>query len=253
MLYEVITGIIYMRNFEGIDDMINIVSYGGESDEIKFIPKSVKTIHPFAFAGNGLTYVDIPKGVEIIERDAFTNNSITELDIPKTVTSIGSRAFMTNQITRLNIPSSVSMIGKAAFNDNKIRVYNEMPSKGIIYARMSDGTENKSIMVSYAGAAENVNFIPTSIITIDDYAFANCNVSAVEMPRLLAKIGNYAFYENRISEVIIPERVEKIEKAAFANNNLTKVEIKNKCKLEMVSDSAFAGNDSLKAIVMPYS
>ncbi len=67
-------GIIYARKKDGSEDSTHIVSYGGVSDTINFIPNNITTIGAYAFFFNGFVSVEIPNSVIYLGRGAFDNN-----------------------------------------------------------------------------------------------------------------------------------------------------------------------------------
>src|SRR5574344_1929370 len=107
------------------------------------IPSTIKTMY-YAFPYNKLTSLTIAPGVTTIGTSSFENNNLTSVDIPSTVTNIGESAFNGNKLTSVDIPSTVTNIGESAFNGNNFPV-----ESAIIYARNSDGTEDKTRIVSY--------------------------------------------------------------------------------------------------------
>ncbi len=76
-------------------------------------------------------------------------------------------SILENKLTSLVIPNSVKTIEEAAFNNNKLP-----DAQAFIYARKSDGTEDKSKIVSYGGAKRENVIIPNSVKTIGEAAFA---------------------------------------------------------------------------------
>ena len=115
-------GIIYARNEDCSIDNTTIVSYGGASDVIDFIPNSVTTIGIRAFLNNEITEVVIPVSVEEIRMEAFKGNSLTEVTLPNSVIHIGMYAFNGNTLTDFTLPTpdSVNFVewtsGSASYN-----------------------------------------------------------------------------------------------------------------------------------------
>ncbi len=67
--------------------------------------------------------------------------------------------------------------------------------------------------------------IPSSVITIADYAFTNIPVLNfnISLPNTLKTIGTYAFYRNSIREIIIPPNVNSIGDSAFNGSLLERI------------------------------
>ena len=250
-------GIIYARrpgaslSDPPVADNTTIVSYGGASKTIDFIPSNVTTIGESAFANSALTTLALPNSVTTIGKNAFrgnqlttltfpnslttigdyafdsnqlttltfsnnlTNigtfafrgNQLTTLTFPNSLTTIGDYAFDSNQLTTLTLPNSVTTIGISAFNNNAITRVNNQVSKGIIYARNTNGTENKTKIVSYGGVATAIDFIPNRVTTIAESAFEGNNLTRVTFPSnsQLLSVGYNAFEDNAsLGSVTLP-------------------------------------------------
>ncbi len=100
-------GIIYARNSNGTEDNTRIVSYGGVSDVIDFIPASVTTIERSAFESNFLKTVIIPNSVITIKEKAFAWSSITSVEIGNSVETIEEYAFTGNNLSSIALPTVV--------------------------------------------------------------------------------------------------------------------------------------------------
>ena len=186
------------------------------------IPNSVTTIANQSFAINSLTSVAIPSSVTTIGVGAFYANNLTSVVIPSSVTTIGDDAFNNNKLTSITIPSSVTSIGSAAFNTNNLPV-----DKAIIYARNSDGIEDKTTIVSYGHKGGSAT-IPDGVTTIGNYAFICDSLTSVTIPNSVISINARAFQSNNLTSVTIPNSVTSIEYDSFlGNSSLTAITIDN--------------------------
>ena len=183
---------IYARESDGSEDKTTIVSYGGAKRE----------------------NVVIPVGVTTIENGAFEDADLISVTFPNTLTSIGSQAFRSNNLISLEIPSSVTSLAPNAFNAN------QLPSnEAFIYKRNSDGSEDKTTLISYGGAKRENVVIPEGVEIIDS-AFTWINVTSVVMPSTLKTITNRAFAECALTSLDIPSRVTYIAPGTFNKNQL---------------------------------
>ena len=183
---------IYGRNPDGSENKTLIVSYGGAKRE----------------------NVVIPEGVVSIGRLAFSSNELVSVQFPSTLKTIRDQAFKSNLLTSLDIPSNVTNIWPNAFNGNKLP-----DDEAFIYARNSDGSEDKTHLISYGGAKRENVVIPEGVETID-YAFTWINVTSVVMPSTLKTITNRAFAECALTSLNIPSSVTYIEPGSFNRNQL---------------------------------
>ena len=187
--------------------------------------KSTGTItNYYCYPGNSYGYenisdLEIPSNIDGVRvttiGSAFINKSLTSVTIPETVTNITVGAFRNNRINSLVIPSSVTSIGSYAFNNN------QLPDEdAFIYARKSDGSEDKTKIVSYAGAKRENVIIPEGVTTISHAAFFNCSLTEVTLPSTLQTISSRAFINNNLTHIDIPDSVTSLSGDAFNNNKL---------------------------------
>ncbi|WP_321375898.1 leucine-rich repeat domain-containing protein [uncultured Draconibacterium sp.] len=120
------------------------------------------------------------------------------------VTSIGEFAFSGDRLRSIVIPATVTSIGMGAFNNNSITMVNDQPSNGIIYARNSDGSEDRTTIISYGGTATEMDFIPQGVTTIGEFAFYGCDLTSVSLPTSIYRIHEGAFESNEFRYFALP-------------------------------------------------
>lgn len=89
-----------------------------DSDEEASVPKTVKTITPFAFNQNSMNSVYLQEGLESIHENAFYEcHNLKDITIPASTRIIKSNAFYyCNHLERITVLGSTTIIEKAAFN-----------------------------------------------------------------------------------------------------------------------------------------
>ena len=225
------------------------------------LPNSIKEIGDYTFYGcTSLQTVNIPNNVETIGECTFYGcKLLQEVNIPDSVTKIGNSAFCDcDSLQEINIPSSVEEIGNQAFGfcdvltSVKINGNNEnfIMENGILYNK-----DKTRILICSRDSQKESYQIPSTVETIDQSAFANCNtIKSMLLPEGITKIERSTFYnctelENinipntvisifpyafgnckKIKTISIPKSVEEIMENAFGECELEKVYISSKHK-----------------------
>lgn len=183
-----------------------------------------------------------------IGEGAFMYKDLTNVVIPNSVKSIGFWAFMYNELESVIIPNSVNYIGGGAFNNNKIISINGVESNGIIFGRNEDGSDDTSIIVSYGGISDEIDFIPNSVTTFADDSFQENGLTSVVIHDGVINIGRSAFYSNDLSYLTIPNSVTHINYSAFLGNKLSEVTIPS--SVVFIGKGAFRFNN-ISSIKLP--
>ncbi len=198
-------GIIYQRNKDGSEDHTQIMSFGGSSKVIDFIPDTVTYIASHSFMNSGIEKVTLPKNLKYIGWQAFRGNRLKEIVIPKGVTQINPFAFGNNDLTKVTILNENASVKKAAFNDNNIKTINGKSFDGFFYKQKKDGTKDLSTVVSYGKqTSENSTVtLPKHVTSIGDLAFASCSIGNFIIPRHITSIGKSVFdYRHKITKTL---------------------------------------------------
>ena len=84
-----------------------------------------------------------------------------------------------------------------------------------IYARNSDGTEDRTVVIGYGGKERNNVVIPEGVKELGSSSFSWNGIKSVTFPSSLQKIGSSAFAYNQLSVITIPANVTSIGSNAF--------------------------------------
>lgn len=181
------SGIIYERIGNGTNDSTKIISYGGASNIVDFIPPIVSIIDSWAFGQIWMIdSVILPNNIDSIGYGAFCMNHIRNIVLPNNLKFIAKNAFTDNKLTELNIPTKVNYIGFGAFGNNLL---------------------------------EEVNFSTGDLDTIEGRAFCNNQIQEIEIPCNVKYIGFETFFRNKITNVILNQgKLITIGESVFEEN-----------------------------------
>lgn len=140
----------------------------------------------YAYWINSIEFPENSK-VRTIGDNSFANLGVTNIVLPSTLEKIGNGAFTAAQVVYLTLPKSLKYIGEHAFD-------------GCVYLT-------------------DVDFNDSELLTIGNYAFANCiNLSVVNLSNKVETIGSYAFSSCfELYEAHISKSVSSIGLGTFAN------------------------------------
>ena len=219
----------------------------------------------------------VKEGTRIICDRAFSSCcSLSEIVIPSSVTSIGDSAFDTcSSLSEIVIPSSVTSIGERAFSSCTSLKYISIPksviclngnpfanwngklkclSSNFVYEDDILFNKDKSRIISFRNQNIETYVIPSSVTSIDDWAFYGCySLSEIVISSSVTSIGDSAFsWCLSLSEIVIPSSVTSIGKGAFSScSHLSEIVIPS--SVTSIGDWAFSYCFSLKYISIPKS
>ena len=219
----------------------------------------------------------VKEGTRIICDRAFSSCcSLSEIVIPSSVTSIGDSAFDTcSYLSEIVIPSSVTSIGERAFSSCTSLKYISIPksviglngnpfanwngklkclSPNFVYEDDILFNKDKSRIISFRNQNIETYVIPSSVTSIDDWAFYGCySLSEIVISSSITSIGDSAFsWCLSLSEIVIPSSVTSIGKGAFSScSHLSEIVIPS--SVTSIGDWAFSYCFSLKYISIPKS
>lgn len=166
-----------------------------------------------------LRRIVLPLQTTKIEADAFRNcSSLHTIEVPTLVESIETSAGCT-ALSEINVQAGNSHYC------SKDGVLLSGDGKSILWFPMGKGGEYT---------------LPSTVTTVGDYAFRNCQIETFHFADGLTSIGKYAFYNSSVKEVSLPSTVKQIPTGLFQKcADLTTVHLgKN---TEMLGDYVFDG------------
>lgn len=152
--------------------------------------------------------------------------------------SIGDFAFFINKIPNVTIPTTVTSLGNASFNDNQLP-----DSVATLYKRNSDGSEDKTTVVSYGGSKRYNVVVPSTVNIIDDFAYYYNDITSIRIPTSVTKVGVRGVAFNKISTINIPSSVTYIDYRGFANNWYSTINYTSS-NLTYLGNAAFNANST---------
>lgn len=178
-----------------------------------------------------LTELDLSKAlIDEIPSEAFNGRwAIDKVVLPPTLRKIGSCAFQRTALTSVNIPDNVETIEGNAFSQVKQLQEVHLPD-----SLTSLGNS------AFAGCRSlRAVKIPTKLKMVPPYTFQGCkSLQSVELHDSITGFGNYAFEDCGLREITLPKSTSWVGSSAFSVNvNLSKVTLNE--GLVSISDGAF--------------
>lgn len=242
------------------------------------IPEENDRIDEKRYAFNNFDDYDlvvVPEGVDIIFDYCFYGSGFKAVSLPDNLTYIGENAFyICEQLESMNIPPSVEKIGQRAFRETPwldnlratsnqhLVIFNGILVDGIDAEGNVVIPQNVRIIGPWAfyGNATGEDdvpskitsvTIPSSVIEIGDYAFAECrSLTTVNFGNSVEKIGYLAFGRSGLKEIIIPSTVKYIDSGlCYECPDLVKAVFA--CNADYYGTSLFDTCTSLENVSLP--
>ncbi len=219
---------------------MNLAMFSNESIKTVFIPKSlVHTTIP-CFYGPNIKEISVEEGnptYSSLDGVLFDKDFRTLYEFPNGLSD-----------TPYHVPEKVSVIGDGAFEDSNISEIYLNEGLGLIGAYSFSGCSNLSKIISDNGE----NTLPTSVYTIDTWAFRNCRMlENLVLQYNVVALGAFAFSGSGITEMSIPYSLMAIGDGAFADcPNLKGFSSDNETFLE-IDGVLYQGRSSFTLVSYP--
>lgn len=239
-MYKSVDGVLYSA------DGTTLVDYpDGKTNKDIVISEGVKSIRAYAFYKeyNG----DNSKKDDIIQSVDLNG-----------VTSIGENAFSNRHlIPKIDLPDSVTSFSPTAFyNCMGIKAFNTSANNsayvsvdGVLYSK------DKKTLVAYPIAKENTSFvIPEGTEHIGAYAISN-NVTllSIQVPSTIITVGDYAFYNSSMfgNEIKFSKALKSLGKYSFSHCLSCEGVIFEDNTITEIPEGCFECYDGVYGVVIP--
>lgn len=194
-------GLFFAKKSDGTEDITKIVSYGGSSRDINFIPDSVTTLGESSFELCSLNSVVIPRTVGHIEDLAFfSNENLGNVTINEGLVEIGSQGFSYCSVSSWDLPNSLIKIGNGAFWESGVSEF-ILPGVNAEWASDSGSIFHSGDTVSvddgYEIVLSCVNVTDGQTVTIE--SGKNYIVAAGAKAKLKMSVGSAALVDTTIA------------------------------------------------------
>lgn len=171
-----------------------VICSGGTSyDGMRFTTENVISYGMFA----NCTYLQkltLPDNILEIEENAFKNcTELTSLPIPSATTRV-MPSYGCAQLTSIEVSPT---------NNTFCSI------DGILYNKECNQ------LFWFPEGKENIQSFPTTLESIEEYAFRNCRMKQIQLPSTIKEIEKGAFYAARLETVILPELMEQVTNGLF--------------------------------------
>ncbi len=195
----------------------------------------------------------VPNGVTSIGGLAFFMMNLEEIEIPEGVTSVGVMAFSYNNLKSIKIPSTLTSLdynGVLAFAFNLDIESIVIDPGNTVY----DSRDNSNAIIKTSTneimLGSNSTIIPNTVTSIASSAFADLNLTEIEIPDSVITIGYRAFSGNNLVNVTLGKNVKTIGDRAFRYNDIVSINLPS--SLTSIGAYAFQDNN-IESVVIPNS
>ncbi len=272
----------------GCENVTSITINNGKNFAIDaengYVFNADKTILYYHIPNAEKTEYVVPEGVKEIGDNAFYNDSyITKITLPASLTRIGNGALRRTALTTVVFTAGGTealAIGEYALGDNDSLTSIALPARtnaignnafyDTALTSITFGGENSQLRTignySFYGTALTSVTLPSSVVSIGDYAFYRCsNLTTVTLNEGLLEIGDYAFAaqtseayadeaDSSLETVNLPSTLTTMGDGIFAYDYALKnVNFAANSQITSLPGTTFEGCTGLESITLPAS
>lgn len=168
----------------GIDAFRNL-NQGYEIESVKF-PDTVTEIQDYALQFNDIDSVKLPRDLKKLGMGVFMMSNVTKVEWNDKLEYIDQACFYMCELGKVDLPASVETVMNASFRKCALKE-----------VKFRSGSKLK---------------------TIESLAFADNQLSRIDLPEGIETIGRQAFGDNKFKELDVPESLSEIGFQAFVKN-----------------------------------
>lgn len=234
----------------------NIPFYSGTSRAgIKnlILPRWLKAVPRYAFYNYLFDNVVLPESLEALGHNAlYTRNSTVEVPATFNQPSSGNDRYYSafvgySRLTTAIVHCPLEKLGELAFRATPL-------SQIILKDDALKSTAVKSAAFRECTNLSSLDFLPSSVTTLEENAFYGCGFTSLDIPAHLTKVGIAAFsYCSNLRSVTVRARMDEWGRDIFSNTSqLTQITFADDALLtEKFSDDVFSSCTGLTSIELP--
>ena len=197
-----------------------------------YLPDSITVIGDGVFDRcTSLANIALPENLHDIGDGAFLYTPIQSIVIPDQVVTIGANAFRYTHLNNIVVPDAVISIGAYAFSDTLLQEIIISENSNLSELGFGAFAYNNSLQTMYlpegittvpdelfrgCSALNTVTYASQRIVSIGAGAYRGTNLGSAIIPHGVVSIGEYAFFGCALTAIEFNDELENIGAHAFA-------------------------------------
>lgn len=180
------------------------------------IPDTVTSIGSYAFADSGIVEIALPNKLTTLGDYVFANTRLERIGLSPALKTMGSYLFSGTRIKEVFIPKNVSSIASASFSGMTLNKL-EVDKANTYYETYGEvnlvDTKAKKLLFG-----ETFKGMPTYVTTIGQSAFFKFDSDVAKIPSSIISIESYAFRDINLKEIVFPNNSITFGSSVFKSN-----------------------------------